>query len=345
MQELRTLGRSGLLVSPIALGTMTMANTGWGSDAEQSAAVLDRYLEAGGNVLDTADVYAGGAGEELVGRLLDQRGLRDAVVLATKYGFAGGGGPVTAGSGRVNLVRALEGSLRRLGTDRIDLYWMHTWDGVTPAEEVVAGMAAATAAGKVVHYGFSNCPAWWLARAATHALAHGLPAPVALQVEYSLVSRDVEREHVPAAHDLGIGVMPWSPLAGGFLTGKYAQDDPASWAGRLSGENPFGSSKFTDRNWRVLDVLRSVADGLGHPPAEVATAWLLGRPGVDTVLAGARTPDQLETSLRAVELHLPDDVRQQLDNASAPDEAYPYAIFSDDARASIVGGGRQVRQR
>lgn len=342
--DLRTLGRSGLLVSPLTLGTMTMSNPGWGSDAQQSAQILDRFLEAGGNAIDTADVYAGGASEELLGRLISERGIRDAVVLATKYGF-GGGGPVTGGAGRLNMARALEGSLRRLGTDHVDVFWMHTWDGVTPAAEVAQGMADLVSAGKVAHWGLSNTPAWFAVQAATLAQAHGLPAPIALQMEYSLVSRDIEREHVRAAEELGMGIVPWSPLAGGFLTGKYRRDQlQESGDGRLTKDNPFGDSKFTDRNWEVLEVLTEVANDLDRPAAEVATAWTLGRPGVDTVLVGARTVDQLNTSLKAVERSLPVEALDKLDAISAPDLGNPYAIFASAMAANIFGGGRPVRR-
>ena len=344
MHELRPLGRSGLLVSPLTLGTMTMANPGWGSDVAGSALVLDGYLEAGGNSLDTADVYAGGAGEELLGRLLAERRVRDGVVLATKYGFAAGGGAVSGGSGRAIMTRAVEGSLRRLQTDRIDLFWMHLWDGFTPAEEVLHGMVDLVTAGKIRHYGFSNVPAWFATQAATLARANGLPGPVAVQLEYSLVSRDIEREHIDAATELGLGVVPWSPLAGGFLTGKYHRDQPIrAGSGRLSGANPFGDTKFTERNWEVLDVLRDVAGGLGRPLAQVAIAWLLGRRAVDTVLVGARTPGQLDSALAACDLTLPDDVRRRLDAAGAPDLGNPYGLFTQEMVDALSGGGRRVR--
>lgn len=344
MYDLRSLGASGLLVSPLTLGTMTMANPQWGSSEQESAAVLDRFLEAGGNHIDTADVYSGGGSEELLGAMLQQRGLRDTVVLATKYGFAGsGGGPVTGGSGRAMMARAVEGSLRRLRTDHIDLYWMHVWDDITPAEEVLGGMADLVRAGKIRYYGLSNVPAWFAVQVATLACAHGLPAPVALQLEYSLVSRDIEREHIRAARELGMGIVPWSPLAGGFLTGKYQQGSDQQ-EGRLSGDNPFGDSKFSDHNWAVLDTLREVAGELDRTPADVAMAWVLGRSGVDTVLVGARTPRHLDAGLTAVDEPLPADARQRLDEVSAPELGNPYAIFAPQMVASIFGGGRPTRR-
>jgi aryl-alcohol dehydrogenase-like predicted oxidoreductase len=344
VNDLRPLGHSGLLVSPLTLGTMTMGSAGWGSDDLGSAAVLDRYLESGGNALDTADVYAGGGSEELLGRLLAERGARDGVVLAKKYGFGGGGGPVTGGSGRANMTRAVEGSLRRLRTDRIDLYWMHLWDGFTPADEVLHGMVDLVASGKIVHYGLSNVPAWFAVQVATLARAHGLPGPVALQLEYSLVSRDIEREHIRAAQEMGLAIVPWSPLAGGFLTGKYHRNEPIHpGSGRLSGANPFGDSKFTPRNWDILDTLHAVANDLGRPPAELALAWLLGRPTVATLLLGARTPDQLDPALAAVEHGLPAAARRRLDAASPPDLGNPHALFTEHVITSLIGGGTPVR--
>ncbi len=345
MYELRSLGRSGLLVSPLTLGTMTLVNPEWGSNETESGEVLDAFLEAGGNAIDTADAYAGGRSEELLGRLLAERGLHDAVVLATKYGFAGGGGLVTGGASRALMTRSLEGSLRRLGTEHVDLYWMHVWDDITPAEEVLQGMADLVRAGKVSYYGLSNTPAWFAVQVATLAHAHGLPAPIALQLEYSLVSRDIEREHIRAARELGLGIVPWSPLAGGFLSGKYDRAQTmAAGSGRLAGDNPFGDTKFTSHNWVVLDVLREVAQGLGRPPAEVALAWVLGRPGVDTVLVGARTTDQLKTNLAAAAHGLPDDATRRLDEISAPELGNPYGICTPEMIANIVGGGRPTRR-
>ena len=246
LDDLRTLGRSGLPVSPFALGTMTMGNAAWGSPDDVSRAIFDAYVDAGGNLVDTADVYSSGRSEELLGRFVAERGLRDRVVLATKYAFNfdtsgdanAAPSPLHGGSGRKNLHRALEGSLRRLGTDYVDLYWMHVWDGVTPAEEIVGAMGDLVRAGKIRYYGLSDVPAWFATRVATLAQAHGEPAPIAMQMFYSLVERSVEREHVPAAHALGIGMVPWSPLAYGLLTGKYRRDDPKAAESRLSGPNP-----------------------------------------------------------------------------------------------------------
>jgi len=342
---LRSLGRSGLFVSPLTLGTMTFANPGWGSSDEEAAAVLDAYLADGGNAVDTADVYGGGASETLLGRLVAERGIRDQVVIATKYGFNAGGGPLTGGSGRLNQHRALEGSLRRLGTDHVDLYWLHVWDGITPAAEVLDGMAALVRSGKIRYYGLSNVPAWFAVQVATLAQAHREPGPVALQLEYSLVAREVEREHLRAAAELGLGIVPWSPLAGGFLSGRYRREQArAASGGRLAGDNPFGGTKFTDATWAVLDVLRQVAAELDQTPAAVALAWLLQRPGVDTVLVGARTSQQLDAGRAAVDLVLPAAAAERLDAAGPPDLGLA-ALVTPAMTTALIGGGTAVLGR
>ncbi|GGS10630.1 aldo/keto reductase [Deinococcus sedimenti] len=320
----RSLGRSGLIVSPFALGTMTFGTPRWGSSDEQAAAVFDQYVDAGGNWIDTADVYAAGRSEELTGQLIRERGLRDHVVLATKFSFSGQrGNPNASGNGRQNLHRALGGSLRRLGTDHIDLYWLHAWDGVTPAEEILSSLSALVHAGTIRYYGLSNVPAWLMTRVATLAQVHGLPGPVAVQLQYSLVDRTAELEHVPAARALGLGVVPWSPLAGGFLTGTYRQEDagPAG-QGRLSGANPFGDSKFTPHNWRVLDALRAVSADLGEPPARVALAWLRHQPGVTSPIVGARHTGQLTDHLVSLSVTLTPAHLDQLNEASTPGGAH-----------------------
>ncbi len=208
----RTLGRSGLVVSPLALGTMTFGTPRWGSPNEVSEAIFHAYVGAGGNFIDTADVYAGGHSEELVGGYIADRRLRDQLVLATKFGFnAQAGNPHAGGNGRKNIHRALEGSLRRLQTDYIDLYWLHVWDTVTPVEEVLQTLGDLVRAGKIRYFGFSDMPAWYATKAATLAQAHAVPGPIAMQLEYSLVERGIEREHVPAARECGLGIAPWRP--------------------------------------------------------------------------------------------------------------------------------------
>ena len=335
-----TLGRSGLAVSPLTLGTMTFGNGAWGSDEAEARAVFDAYIDAGGNVVDTADMYAAGRSEELVGRFVADRGLRDRVVIATKSGFFAGepGNPNAGGNGRKHVRAALDGSLRRLGTDYVDLYWAHVWDTVTPVEEVVQTFGDLVREGKVRYWGISDAPAWVATKAAMLAQTNGTAPPVALQVEYSLVERSVEREHVPAARDLGVGVCPWSPLGAGFLTGKYERggDRP----GRLGKPNPFSDSKFSDRNWGVLDALREVAGD--RPLAPLAIAWVLGQPGVTSPVVGARTAEQLQSNLSAFDVELSDEDRAHLDAASALDPDFSHGVLTPDVIRAAVFGGASV---
>ena len=345
LNELRTLGRSGLAVSPLTLGTMTMGNPDWGSPDEVSRAIFNGYIDAGGNSIDTADVYGGGRSEELVGQFIAERKLRDRVVLATKYGFsAEPGNPLAGGAGRKNLGRAIDSSLRRLQTDYIDLYWLHLWDRVTPAEEVLQSLADLVQAGKIRYFGFSDTPAWFATRVATLAQAYGRPAPIALQLEYSLVERSIEREHLPAAAELGLDIVPWSPLAGGFLAGKYARSaDGAEGEGRLGGNNPFGDSKFSPANWHTLEVLREVAGEIDRPLSQVALAWLTRQRGVGTVLLGTRTERQLSDNLASLEVELPAAAAARLTAAGAIDLGFPYAIYTDEILSSAVTSGVVVR--
>jgi len=338
------LGRSGLRVSPICLGTMTFGTEwGWGADEATSRALFRRYLEAGGNFVDTADGYTGGQSEEILGKLLAETGERDRFVVATKYTFnARKGDPNAGGNGRKNALRALEGSLRRLGTDYVDLYWLHAWDGRTPVEEVMATLDAMVRSGKVRYLGLSDTPAWYLARAQTIAEWRGWERIAALQLEYSLVERTVEREHVPAALELGMGICVWSPLASGFLAGKYRRGSAGSEGeGRLatlrSSSNP-AFHKFTDRNWKILDALRGVAEACNRTPAEVAIRWVGQRPGVSSTLIGATRLEQLETNLAALDLELPLELEQKLEEASRLEPAFPYLFFEPAMRAGIDGG-------
>ena len=328
----RSLGRSGLLVSPLALGAMTFGNTVWGSDEAVSASVFNAFVDAGGNFFDTADVYAGGRSEELLGRFIADRKLRDTTVLATKFGFRGG-------SGRKNVHTALEGSLRRLGTDHVDLYWMHVWDRVTPVEEMLETFVDLVRSGKIRYFGLSDVPAWYAVRMVTLAQAHGVPGPIALQLEYSLIERSLEREHLPAARELGLALTPWSPLAFGFLAGKYIRgaDGKAVAPGSRADVSPM-FQRFTDRSWRTLDALRALSKTLGKPMAQVALAWVFARPGVTSTLLGARTLDQLTDNLASIDLQLSPEDLAVLDQASALEPSSPYSIFSDEVSRGIFAG-------
>ena len=364
LDHYRTLGRSGLAVSPFALGTMTFGTARWGSGTEGSQAVFDAYVEAGGNFVDTADVYAGGRSEEMLGQFIAERGLRDRIVVATKAGFAAGKGPHAGGSGAKHLHAALHASLRRLQTDYVDLYWLHVWDSVTPAAEVLETMTGLVRSGKIRYWGLSNAPAWFVSQLATLAQARGLPGPIALQYFYSLANRDAENEHLPLAAAFGLGVVPWSPLAYGLLTGKYDratveaaaprsgglllgaatadQPRPATDK-RLDGANPFGDSLFTDRNWRIVDVLRQVASEAKESPARVALAWVIGQPGVTATLMGVSRAEQVADNIVALDITLSPAHRAALDAVSAPDSRMLYSLFTSLMRQQVVFGGSAVQ--
>jgi aryl-alcohol dehydrogenase-like predicted oxidoreductase len=338
------LGRSGLRVSPLCLGTMTFGTEwGWGSDEATCREMFDRYLAAGGNFIDTADGYTNGRSEEIVGKLVKESRTRDRVVMATKFTFnAEPGNPNAGGNGRKNIYRALEGSLRRLQTDYIDLYWLHAWDGLTPVEEVMSTLDDLVCAGKVRYIGFSDVPAWYLARAQTIAELRGYERVCALQLEYSLVERNIEREHLAAARELGMGVCPWSPLASGLLTGKYRRSsDGGAGTGRLAAVK--GSSnpvfhKFTERNWRVVDTLIEVANELDRSPAQVAVNWITKRPGVTSTLIGATKLSQLEDNLAALSFDIPEELSRKLEQVSQPELVFPYMFFSPTMQGMISGG-------
>jgi aryl-alcohol dehydrogenase-like predicted oxidoreductase len=343
----RTLGQSGLVVSPIGLGTMTFGNSAWGANEAVSREILNSYRNQGGNFIDTADVYSGGVSEEIVGRFIASTSTRDEFVLATKFGFNGAsspleeshsvGNPNASGAGAKNIYRALHSSLKRLQTDYVDLYWMHIWDGVTPVEEILQTLGDLVRAGKIRYFGFSDMPAWVATKAATLARERRVPAPIAMQVEYSLVARDIDREHLPAARDGGMAVVPWSPLAGGFLSGKYSRTQIAG-AGRLGGPNPFGNSKFTERNWAILEELCAVAAEQGRTPAQIALAWALSRPGVSSVIIGASKMAQLDDNLGALSVVLTDEQLRRLNEISAIVPGFSDTLTAPWIRRMIFGG-------
>ncbi|WP_206245151.1 aldo/keto reductase [Novosphingobium terrae] len=352
----RSLGRSGLVVSPLALGTMTFGAGRWGADEARSRAIFDAYVEAGGNFLDTADVYSGGESEAMLGRFLAERGARDRLVIATKSGFPRRQDtPLAGGNGARNIRDGIEGSLRRLGTDFIDLYWTHVWDRTTPPEEVLRALSDAVRRGDILYYGFSNAPAWYVAQIATLARAHGLPQPIGLQYSYSLIDRGVELDLVPAGNALGLGLVAWSPLAAGMLTGKYGREKLADAGpagslpnrsaqtleggsdGRLNGDNPYGGMLFTEGNFAIADVLRTVAAEIGRPMAQVALAWLAGRPGLSSVLIGASRAEQVEENIASLDIVISPEQQARLDAAGALPMLNPYFIF-DLPRDRIFGG-------
>lgn len=349
--EYSLLGRSGLRVSPFCLGTMTFGTDwGWGTDESGARQILARYLDAGGNFVDTADVYTNGKSEELVGKLLKERGDRGRVVLATKFSFGTrSGDPNGGGNSRKHIRQALEASLRRMQTDYVDLYWLHAWDGLTPVREVMSTFDDLVREGLVRYIGFSDVPAWYLAQAQTLADLRGSERVCALQVEYSLLERNVEREHIPAAIELGAGVCPWGPLASGMLTGKYQRSgtQPAG-EGRLrvtkDSGHPAITKLFTERNWKIVDTLISVAKELGRSPAQVAINWVANRPGVTSTLLGATKVEQLEDTLHALEFEIPAPLTAKLEEAGRPDSVFPYFFFEPATRAAMFSGGTAVRR-
>ena len=287
----RTLGRTGLRVSPLCLGAMTF---GWGADQETSRKLFDTYRAAGGNFIDTADMYSGGTSEQWLGEIIRSTNSRDEIVLATKFSFnAQPGNPNAGGNGRKNILRALDSSLRRLQTDYIDLYIMHAWDRTTPVEEVASTLNDLVRAGKVRHVGLSDTPAWYVARFTTIADLRDWERPATLQLEYSLVARNLEREHLPLAQELGISITPWSPLGSGLLTGKFRRENgQIVGSGRVVDTKDSGNpvlERFAKReqNWQIVDTLLQVARDIGHTPAEVALAWVMSRSCVTSTLIGA----------------------------------------------------------
>ncbi|HEY0200737.1 MAG TPA: aldo/keto reductase, partial [Burkholderiaceae bacterium] len=326
LTDFRSLGRSGLIVSPLCLGTMTMGTPRWGSPDEVSQAIFHGFVEAGGNFIDTADAYANGRSEELLGGYIADGGLRDKLVVATKFTMSSAGqagNPNGSANGRKNIYRALEGSLKRLRTDYIDLYWLHAWDTVTPAEEVLQSLGDLVRAGKIRYFGFSDVSAWYAAKVATLAQAHNVPGPIALQLEYSLVERGIEHEHVDCAREFGMGITPWSPLASGFLAGKYKRGDDGkgSGEGRLAvlagGANPV-FHKYSEANWTVLDALREVAAEVGRPMAQVALAWALRQPAVASLIIGATKVEQLQDNVASLEVVLTPEQVAKLSAAGGP---------------------------
>ncbi len=340
----RTLGPSGVVVSELALGTMTF---GTETDEAGSHAQLDRFVEAGGTLVDTADVYSGGASEEIIGRWLRQRpaAVGERIVLATKGRFPVADEPNGLGLSRRHLTRALEASLRRLGVQRVDLYQLHAFDALTPMEETFSCLDDLVRAGKIHYVGLSNFTGWQLQRAVDVCQRLHLSPPVSVQPQYNLLVRETEWEVVPACQANGLGLLPWSPLGGGWLTGKYSREEAPAGATRL-GEDPdrgmeaYGPRSRQERTWRVVDAVRRVAEGRGSSMAQVALAWLRQRPPVTSVILGARTVEQLEDNLGAADVELSAEEMSLLDDASAIDVGdYPYGPLGADQRGRRIEGG------
>jgi aryl-alcohol dehydrogenase-like predicted oxidoreductase len=342
--EYRKLGNSGAIVSAYCLGTMTFGHE---SDEATSFALMDDYVEAGGNFIDTADVYSAGVSEEIIGRWLKSKpGTARNLVIATKGRFPIGTGPNDLGLSRKHLGAALDASLKRLGVEQVDLYQMHAWDALTPLEETLRFLDDSIRSGKIAYYGFSNFLGWHLTKAVWLAKANGYTPPLTLQPQYSLLVRDIEHELVPASLDAGIGLLPWSPLGGGWLSGKYKRDQMPSGATRL-GENPErGMEAFAARNakpitWNIIGAVEDIAKALGASMAQVALAWVAARPAVTSVILGARTREQLADNLGAAKLTLTDENIAKLNAASKPEMSeYPYGTGGISQRHRKIEGGR-----
>ena len=338
----RLLGKSGLRVSQLCLGTMTFGEDwGWGSSRDESRQILDAFFEAGGNFIDTANVYTNGTSESLLGEFL--KGDRDRAVLATKYTNAmPGTDPNAGGNQRKNMMRSVEASLKRLQTDYIDLYWLHIWDKITPLDEVMRAFDDLVRQGKILHAGVSDMAAWAVARASTLAELRGWTPFVGLQIEYSLIERTVERELIPMAEALGLGVTAWSPLAGGVLTGKYVEGKAEADA-RMNNEMMKGYNRADEHARRVVSEVQAVARDVGRSPAQVALAWLRQRPVPIIPIVGARRLEQFRDNLACLDLQLNTSQVERLDTASQIELGFPHDFYGRDLVKGLVYGGLRDR--
>ena len=329
--EYRRLGRTGLMVSELCLGTMTF---NWGLDDGGSKKVVDRFVEAGGNFIDTADVYSDGISEEFTGRAL--KGRRDEIVLATKVRFPMGQGPNDVGLSRKHITSGCEASLQRLGTDYIDLYQVHCWDEATPLEETLSALTDLVRSGKVRYIGVSNFMAWQIVKSLSVSDLNGFEKFVCLQPQFSLVERGIEDEVLPACISEGLGVIPWGPLGGGFLSGKYCRGERPPEGSRIAeateSMDEYWEKRAIERNWQVLDAVGAVSEETGKSYAQIALNWLLRQPGVTAPIIGARTTEQLEDNLGAAGWKLDDKHAQRLSGAAPPEQTYPARFIDSKQR-------------
>lgn len=338
----RLLGNSGLRVSEAALGAMTFGEDwGWGAAKDEANKVYETYREAGGNFIDTANVYTNGSSEQFVGEFIKDH--RQSVVLSTKYSNAmPGNDPNAGGNQRKNMMQAVEASLKRLRTDYIDLYWVHIWDQMTPVEEVMRGLDDLVRQGKILYAGISDAPAWWIAQANTLADLRGWSRFAGLQIEYSLIQRTVERELVPMAKALNLGLLAWSPLANGVLTGKYHGNGNAE-AGRMSRQEMQEFLPEQERTKRVVAALKAVAEQTGRSMAQVALAWLRTRPAPVIPIIGARKVAQLQDNLASLELDLSAEQVKSLDQASSIEPGFPFYLYEAQMTRALAYGGMRDR--
>jgi aryl-alcohol dehydrogenase-like predicted oxidoreductase len=342
------LGKSGLRVSELALGAMTFGTEwGWGTDKSEARKMLGLYIDNGGNFVDTANVYTNGSSEKMLGEFLGEK--RQQVVLSTKYTInTHPGDPNGGGNNRKNMVQSVETSLQRMKTDYIDLLYLHIWDGTTPVEEILRAMDDLVRAGKVLYMGICSTPAWQIARMQAIADLRGWSALIALQVEYNLIERTTERELIPMANEMGLGVVSFSPLSSGLLSGKYSREDFL----RKSGSTPGNSGtrkntleylgKFTERNMNIVDEVKEVASEVKKSPAQVALAWLLSKSTVTSVLLGASKLEQLENNLDSLNTHLSPDQIERLDDVSRIAMGYPHEHLANPTIQQMISGGVEV---
>ncbi len=335
-----TLGRSGLRVSPLCLGAMTFGeDLGWGTSVEESQQIIDRFVELGGNFIDTANFYTRSHSEKIIGDHIGHNpARRDRLVIATKFsGNLYPGDPNGGGSGRKSIISACENSLRRLQTDYIDLYWLHIWDANTPIEETMAALEDLVRAGKVRYLGVSDTPAWKIVEANLTARFRGWSAFVGLQVEYSLLERDIEQELVPMAGEFGLGITPWSPLKSGVLSGKYTRHNTGPSQG---GRGAMVDAFLTEQTYEVIDELEIIAKAHETTVARVALAWVGSQPSVSSVIIGARRLSQLDDNVRAVDVHLSAEELARLDALTQPTFGFPQNMLT--MAPGITNGGTTI---
>jgi aryl-alcohol dehydrogenase-like predicted oxidoreductase len=343
LDDYRLLGRSGLRVSPLTLGTMTFGAGAWGSTDDDAAKMVDLYIERGGNFIDTANFYGQmGKSEERLGQLV--KGRRDGLVISTKYALTTRpGDPNAAGNQRKNMVRSVEDSLRRMGTDYIDLYYLHMWDFRTPVDEILRAFDDLVRMGKILYIGLSDTPAWQASRMQAIAELRGWSQFCALQISYSLLERTVEREMIPMAREMGLGVCPWSPLGGGILSGKYSVADlpkPGSAGFDMSSRKAINvaTGRLSEHNLSIAATVNEIAKEIGRTSPQVAIAWTLQNPAVTSPVLGARTPAQLEDNLGALDIELSADQLARIDAVSAVPKVFPMDMLKGPAEAMMFGG-------
>ncbi|KXX66702.1 aldo/keto reductase [Flammeovirga sp. SJP92] len=347
MSNYINLGKTGLKVSKIAFGAGTFGNVwgdGWSISKEEASKIFNTFLDSGMNFIDTANVYQGGESEKWVGDLLKERGGREKVVISTKYTMSmDASNPTSGGNGRLQMIREVEASLKRMQIDYVDVLYLHHWDASTPVEETMKALDQIVASGKVRYIGFSNFPGWYLGKADVLSKWHGFEPVSAIQMEYNLLERTIEREFTPFAKESGIGIFAWSPLANGLLTGRYDFDivkREVLGSGRVTKTfvtDPFIDA-FSEQSQTIIKTLKIVAEELGHSPAQVAAAWILHQPYISGLVAGASKVSQIEQSIEALDIVIPEAQLQQLNEVSKPAPSNPYSFHSGPIQDAIHGG-------